>query len=62
MPMNGERPLLGLFKSSSGTLGMWDGQHEAHFARRGSIGDNCFAANGGAPSLLPHPLRLAQPL
>ena len=23
---------------------MWDGQHEAHFARRRPIGDNCFAA------------------
>src|SRR5258708_3365193 len=35
-----DRPLLGLFKSSSGTLGIWNGQHEAHFARRGPIGTN----------------------
>ena len=34
------RPLLGLFKSSSGTLGIWNGQHEAHFVRRGPIGTN----------------------
>ena len=27
-----DRPLLGLVKSSSGTLGIWDGLHEAHFA------------------------------
>jgi hypothetical protein len=25
------------FQISSGTLGMWDGQHEAHFVRRGPI-------------------------
>jgi hypothetical protein len=37
-------PLLGLFRFSSGTLRIWDGQHEAHFERRGTIGDNCFAA------------------
>ncbi len=30
-----ERPLLGLFKSSSGTLGIGDGQHEARFPQRG---------------------------
>jgi len=24
-----DRPLIGLFKSSTGTLGIWDGQHEA---------------------------------
>ena len=39
-----DRPLLGLFTSSSGTLGIWDGQHEAHFARRGPIGQLFFAA------------------
>src|SRR5260370_23901902 len=42
-----------LFKSSSGTLGIWDGQHEAHFARGGSIGTNvlCCCSSGGAPFL-----------
>jgi hypothetical protein len=30
-------PLLGLFKSSSATLGIRDGQREAHFAGRGPI-------------------------
>jgi hypothetical protein len=40
-----DRPLLGLLKSSSGTLGIGDGQHEAHFARdAGPIGDNLMAA------------------
>jgi hypothetical protein len=30
-----DQPLLGRFKSSFKTLGIWDGQHEAHFVRRG---------------------------
>jgi hypothetical protein len=49
-----DRPLPGLFKSSSGTLGIWDGQHEAHFARRGPIGVQLFrrCSNGGADVLL----------
>src|SRR5262245_45742417 len=38
------RPLLGVFKSSSGTLGIWDGQHEAHLARRAPTRANCFPA------------------
>jgi hypothetical protein len=33
-----DRPLLGFCKSSSGTLGIWDGQHEAYCLRRGLIG------------------------
>jgi len=57
-----DRRLLGLFKSSSGTLGIRDGQHEAHsarpsgaerFAYHGLIGDNCFAgALMAAPGVL----------
>ena len=48
-----DRPVLGLFKSSSGTLGMWHGQHEAHFAGRGPIGHlfRC-CSNGSAGVLL----------
>ena len=34
-------PLLGLFKSRSETLGIWDGQHETHFVRGGPIRANC---------------------
>jgi hypothetical protein len=52
-----DRPLLGLFKFRSAKLGIWDGQHLAHFARRsgaerfasyGPIGDKLFrcCANG----------------
>ena len=38
------RPLLRILKSGSGTLGIWDGQHEAHFARR--TGAERFASHG----------------
>jgi hypothetical protein len=43
-PCSTFRPLLGLCKSGSGTLGIWDGQQEAHFARRGPIETTAFAA------------------
>jgi hypothetical protein len=37
------RPAFG--GASCGTLGIWDGQNEAHFrAARATIGDNCFTA------------------
>jgi hypothetical protein len=55
-----ERPLLGLFKFSSGTLWIWDGRHEAHFAPTRDDRDNCFAADlmaapGSAGCLAPPP-------
>jgi hypothetical protein len=48
-----DRPLLGLFKSRSGTHGIWDGQHEARAtcADRGQLFRCC--SNGSAGCLVP---------
>jgi hypothetical protein len=39
-----DRPLLGIFKSSSGTLGIWNGRHEAHSTPSRVDRDSCLAA------------------
>jgi tripartite-type tricarboxylate transporter receptor subunit TctC len=40
-----DRPLLGLCKTSFGTLGIRDGLHEAHFARHRPIGEDAINAS-----------------
>jgi hypothetical protein len=66
-----DRPLLGLFKSRSGTLWIWDGQHEAHFVRRsgaerfgsqGPIGELLRCSSHGAHRNLKRPARFPSTL